>query len=158
MEYIFCWTPNLIKSFQECQHYEDINFHEMKYDLKGHSRSYKMKICVNSNIMKTHIFHKIYLKRHFYVMKKFFFYFKTLWPHYNLDLRSYGQLLSLFSIFRNELINFGWEKLLNLFIFFIMILPLWNCLFFSSLSSSIAFFKKKIRVNMAKIWLKRYIF
>ena len=25
-----------------------------------------------------------------------FFYFKIFWPHYNLDLRSYGQLLSLF--------------------------------------------------------------
>ena len=26
------------------------------------------------------------------------FYFKTFWPNYNTDLRSYGQLLSLFSI------------------------------------------------------------
>ena len=133
-----------------------------------------MKWSITSKVIQGHIRWKFVLIliswRHIFSIKLYktetsllcyeevFFYFKTLWPHYNLDLRSYGQLLSLFSIFRNELIIFGWEKLLNLFIFFIMILPLWNCLFFSSFSSSIAFFKKKIRVNMAKIWLKRYIF
>ena len=36
---------------------------------------------------------------HFYVNKKFkiFFTFNTFWPKYNLDLRAYGQLLSLFN-------------------------------------------------------------
>ena len=79
-------------------------FHKMKYDLKGHPRSYKtilcqnqssicvygpflVKICMNANIMKTHFFHKC----HFYFMENFcdFFYFKTFWPHYNLDLSSF---------------------------------------------------------------------
>ena len=26
LKYIFCLTPNLVKTFQECQHYEDANF------------------------------------------------------------------------------------------------------------------------------------
>ena len=26
------FTPNLLKSFPECQHYEDSNFHKIKYD------------------------------------------------------------------------------------------------------------------------------
>ena len=58
-------------------------FHKMKYDIKGHPRSYKTaskpkflftdKIWMNANIMKTHFFHKIIydLKYHFYVMEKF---------------------------------------------------------------------------------------
>jgi hypothetical protein len=57
-----------------------------------------MKICINANIMKTELLHKIIydLKCTFMLWRSFrFFYFKTLWPKYNFDLRSYGQLLSL---------------------------------------------------------------
>ena len=32
--------------FQECQHYEDTYFHNMKYDLKGHPRSYNTTYCL----------------------------------------------------------------------------------------------------------------
>ena len=56
---------------------------------------------MNANIMKTQLFYKIIydLKCHFYVMEKFvFFYFKAFWPNYKLDLRFYGQILSLFSV------------------------------------------------------------
>ena len=38
-----------------------------------------MKMCMNGNIIKTQFFHKY-----------------NFWSNYNLDLRSYGQLLSLF--------------------------------------------------------------
>ena len=73
----------------------------MKYDLKGHPRSYKtsfvhyhfstfvygpilMKIYMNANITKTQFFHKIIygLNFHFYVMKKFVIFF-TL-AHFDL--------------------------------------------------------------------------
>ena len=49
----------------------------------------------NANFMNTQFLHKC----HFYVMEKFceYIYFKSFWPNYNLDLRSYGQLLSLFT-------------------------------------------------------------
>ena len=39
---IFCLTPNLFKTFQECQHYKDVNFSsQMKDNLKGHPRSFE---------------------------------------------------------------------------------------------------------------------
>ena len=73
----------------------------MKYDLKGHSSTfiYVMKNFMNANIIKQ-FFHNIVfdLNCHFYVMEKFCYFF-TLRPFNlitNLDLRSYGQLLSLF--------------------------------------------------------------
>ena len=70
----FCLTPNIFNTFQECQHYEDTNFHKMKYDPKGHSMSYEttlmMKICMHAIIMESKFVHKIIydLKCHFSVM------------------------------------------------------------------------------------------
>ena len=66
--------PNLLKTFKECQHYEDTIFDIMKYDLKGyqghiipplcqnHSSTFVygpilMKIGINANIIKTQFFH-----------------------------------------------------------------------------------------------------
>ena len=34
----FYLKSNIIKTLYECQHYEDIKFHKIKYDLKGHKR------------------------------------------------------------------------------------------------------------------------
>ena len=60
-----------------------------------------MKLCMNAIIKKTHLFHKslwpeMYLLCYGEVL--WFFYFKTFRPNYNLDLRSYGQLLSFFQL------------------------------------------------------------
>ena len=38
LRFIFCLTPNLLKTFQECQLNTEI-IHKMKYDLKDHPRS-----------------------------------------------------------------------------------------------------------------------
>ena len=59
-----------------------------------HSRTFVygpifLKICMNANIMKT--------------QKKTPFVFTSL-RHYNLDLRSYGQLLSLFMVSTRDLL------------------------------------------------------
>ena len=85
-------------------------FHKLKYDLiQGHIRPLLcqnqnstldyglilMKICMNTNIIKTQFFHK---------MEKFCDFF-TLRSNYNLDLCSYGQLLSYF--LKNILYIFG---------------------------------------------------
>ena len=52
---------------------------------------------MNTNIMKTQLIKKWYI----YDLKAlWFFYFETLWPNYNLDLRSYGQLFSLFFLYK----------------------------------------------------------
>ena len=82
-------------------------FHEMKYDLKGHIRpllcqkhsstfvygQILMKNFMNANIMKTqfNIF-QYDLKCHFMTWRIFC----DFLLNYDLDLRSYGQLLSLF--------------------------------------------------------------
>ena len=42
LRYFFCLKHNLIKTILECQQHEDKKFHKMKYDLKGHPRSYKI--------------------------------------------------------------------------------------------------------------------
>ena len=66
---------------------------------QNHSRTFVygpifMKICMNANIMKTQFFLMNYLLN---VMEMFCdHYFKIFIPKYNLDLRSCGQLLSLF--------------------------------------------------------------
>ena len=36
----FLFNAQSLKTFQECQHYEDTHFDTMKYDHQGHSRSY----------------------------------------------------------------------------------------------------------------------
>ena len=52
----------------------------------------KVKICMNAIIMKTQ-----FLYAHlFYVEVLWISFFKTFWTKYKLDLRFYGQLLSLF--------------------------------------------------------------
>ena len=75
----------------------------MKYDLKGHPRSYKttfmpksfvsgpilIKICMNANIMKTTFFHEC----HFYIIEKFFI---ALRPYYNLDVLTDNCIVSIF--------------------------------------------------------------
>ena len=35
------FKSNLIQTLYECQHYEEIYFHKIKYNLKGHGRSNK---------------------------------------------------------------------------------------------------------------------
>ena len=66
---------------------------------KNHSRTFVygpifMKICVNANIMKTQYL-RTYVLLH--LTKKLCLFVFTSLCHYNLDLLSYGQLLSLFS-------------------------------------------------------------
>ena len=111
--HFFYLTSYLFKTIEECQHYEEQIFDKIKYDLnvqtrppicRKHSSTFiywpiLMKICMNDNIMRTYFsLNYIWPKMHFYGMEKFLwcFYFKTFWPKYNLDLHSYGQLLSLF--------------------------------------------------------------
>ena len=36
LRYFFCLNHNLIKTLHAPPHYEDANFHKMKYNLKGH--------------------------------------------------------------------------------------------------------------------------
>ena len=65
MLYIICLTPNILKTFQGCQYYEDTNTKV----IQGGIRSYlciqlwtdfdKKKKCINANIKKTQFFHKI---------------------------------------------------------------------------------------------------
>ena len=107
---------DLKKSFKNVNIMNTQVFRKIKYELKGHPKPYKktlcqnhpstfvygpilIKICMNANIMKTHYFHKIIydLKCHFYVIKKLCN-LLTLRPFdlITIDLRSYGQLLSLF--------------------------------------------------------------
>ena len=59
---------------------------------------------MNSNIMKIKNNHKIRsFKGNFYVIETFVsFYFQTFLHYYNLDLRSYGQLLALFFFWNND--------------------------------------------------------
>ena len=74
LRYIICLTPNLFKTFQECQHYVDINF---SYNEVSPQRSSKViKGHFNANIVLAHSFMDLG----------------------NLDLRSYGQPLSLLRI------------------------------------------------------------
>ena len=85
----FFLTPNLLKTLQECQHYEDeifiskvIQGHIRQIVCQNHSSAFVywpilMKIYINAYIMKTHIFYKIIydLKCNFYAMENFVFYF-----------------------------------------------------------------------------------
>ena len=52
--------------------------------------------------MKTQFFHKLYMTWNvtFMLSRSFLiYYFKTFWLNYNIDIRFYGQLLSLFTIY-----------------------------------------------------------
>ena len=90
--YIFCLTPDLLKTFQDCQHYEDVNFF-IKWSITSkviqrHIRPLLcqihfsifvyglilMKICINANIMKALFFHSnhIWPEMSLYVIEKFF--------------------------------------------------------------------------------------
>ena len=53
-----------------------------------------IKICMNDNIMKTQFFHEMSPLCCWEVLV--FFFLKNFWLNYNLDLPSYGQLLSFF--------------------------------------------------------------
>ena len=57
-------------------------FHKKKYDLNGYGRSHKA------------ILAKLFLAQSF--INQFLIAYLKLSDHYNLDFRSYGQLLSLF--------------------------------------------------------------
>ena len=83
-------------------------FHRMSYKATFMLKSFwhihlwidLMKNCVNAGTMMIQIFHKIRynpncsLLYHWEVLG--FFYYQTILTNYNLDLRSYGQLLFLF--------------------------------------------------------------
>ena len=58
MIYLFCLTPNLFKTFQECQHYEDSSLNE--YDLKGHASHKRQLLCPNHS--STFVFGPIFTK------------------------------------------------------------------------------------------------
>ena len=82
LRYIFCSTPNLLKTFQECQHYEVkksikvIQGHKRLLLCKNHLNTFVHrpifdKICMNANIIKTHFFHKR-PEISFHVMENFY--------------------------------------------------------------------------------------
>ena len=74
-------------------------FHKMKYDLKGYPRSYNPNLSsafVNGPILIKICMFAYEMSLLWYEEVLWCFYFKTFWPNYNLDVRFYGQLLSLF--------------------------------------------------------------
>ena len=114
LRYIFCLVPNLLKPFQECPLMKTqflINWSITLKVIQSHIRPPKKIILTHSFIdqfwwkfilmlissWRHNFLIKIYIlpKIFFYVMEKFCN-FLTFWPKYNLDLRFYGQLLSLF--------------------------------------------------------------
>ena len=63
----FCLTPNLFKTFQDCQHFEDAFFYKMKYALKGHPRSYK------TTLMLISLRHNFFINGTFILLRICFF-------------------------------------------------------------------------------------
>ena len=127
LRYISWLTPNLWKPLKGCQHYEDTYF--LKWSMtskviKGHVRPLLcqnpsstfvygpilLKIYLNVNIMKTQFFIKSYITWNVTLklwITFVFFCFEPFWPNYNLDLRSYGQLVSLsYIIFLFNITNY----------------------------------------------------
>ena len=103
----------------------------MKYDLKGHSRSYKTTLMPkslqhnrlwtdfdenlqNANIIKTQIFQKIIydLKFHFYVMEKFCDYF-TLRPSGLITTLTMDNFYPCFNTLWNKLHRNKFERLID---------------------------------------------
>ena len=106
-------------------------FYQMKYNCKGHWRSQKVifmfknslflrnrfsfKNILNSNIQHFSSWYKLdLLKGHWRSLFKFlwksfvffcflFFYYEIVWPYDNLDLYSYGQILSLFLVLNSDI-------------------------------------------------------
>ena len=80
--YNFCLTPNLFKTLQECQQYDAANFVNGPILIKfvWMLLSWRYSIWPEISLL-------------YYGEVLWFIYF---WPNYNLDLRSYGQHLSLF--------------------------------------------------------------
>ena len=99
-------------------------FHKMKYDLKGHPIDHIRPLWCQNNSSTFVYYHEdtmfslnyIGSKIHFYFMKRFcdLFCFKTFWHKYNLHLRSYGQLISLFYLILTAILLIRWY---NLFVY-----------------------------------------
>ena len=101
-QYIFCLT--LLKLFKNVHIMKTWIFHEMKYDLQGHPRSYKTTF-IPKSFMCIDIFWwkcvwMIISGRHNFFLNLYMTWIVILcygdFCDYNLDLHSYRQLLSLF--------------------------------------------------------------
>ena len=85
LRFIFCLTPNLFNTFQECQHYEYKNF---PYGEIWPQRS--------SMVIYDHCYAKIFLAHSLliYIMKTQYFSLNYIWPE--MSLLCYGEALWLF--------------------------------------------------------------
>ena len=107
---------NLLKTFQECQHYNDTNFsldkvHIASEVIQGHMRPLLwqnhsstcvygpilMKLCMNANIMKTHFFINI-----FFMLCRSFVIFFTLRPSDLITSLTYVLVDNFFPCFFNR--------------------------------------------------------